>query len=167
MTGEQGRALRGTDRTCAIPLGSSSSSASFVLSACTGAGCGTSGSATDAGSGAQATHVLLFGGLTSDGTLLGDTWTWDGTGWTKHDVPGPSGRCYAVAAALDGRVVVYGGDAGDGTFTGAIVGETWVWDGSELESSSTSRDRARAPHKGAPSTATSSSTEAIATTPTA
>jgi hypothetical protein len=75
---------------------------------------------------------LLFGGLEQDGsTVLNDTWTWDGTSWTQHDVVGPSGRWSAAAASLDGTVVVFGGVRSNGA-AGASeseLGDTWTWDG--------------------------------------
>ena len=74
--------------------------------------------------------VVLFGGASGDwrtpGTpLLGDTWTWNGTRWTQHQVVGPSPRAAAVTATLNGSVVLFGGvDA-----SGKILSDTWTWDG--------------------------------------
>jgi len=57
--------------------------------------------------------VILFGGRSADGTtLLGDTWSWDGSAWTQlHPAHSPSPRADAVAAydAATQRVVVFGG----------------------------------------------------------
>ncbi len=87
---------------------------------------GDGGVVPDAG---PVSHILLFGGVTGDGTILGDTWTWDGAGWTQHNVPGPAVRSSGVAAALGGKAIIFGGlgqidDAGLNA-----LGDTWSWDG--------------------------------------
>ena len=41
-------------------------------------------------------HVLFFGGEDNSDHDPDDTWTWDGTSWTQHVVPGPSDRRYPV-----------------------------------------------------------------------
>jgi galactose oxidase-like protein/Kelch motif protein len=73
--------------------------------------------------------LLLFGGATTDlsaGTVLHDTWVWDGTSWTQqHPAQSPRGRVGAAAAVASGRVVLFSGDDGTGT---ALV-DTWTWDG--------------------------------------
>jgi len=83
--------------------------------------------------------VVLFGG--SDpiyGQLLGDTWEWDGSSWTRRcdGVPSddvcleqPSAR-ERHAMAFDpvtGNMVLFGGS------TGVNNGETWEWDGATWE----------------------------------
>jgi N-acetylneuraminic acid mutarotase len=74
--------------------------------------------------------LVLFGGdddATASGSVpdLSDTWIWDGTAWTELDVTGPAGRDGAVMAPLDGKLVLYGGQAG----TGCFFFDTWTWDG--------------------------------------
>jgi hypothetical protein len=55
---------------------------------------------------------VLFGG--------GDTWTWNGTAWTKHKPAHSPGCCPAMAYdAATGTVVLFGG------------GDTWSWDGTD------------------------------------
>ena len=90
--------------------------------------------------GARAEHVLigdlargglvLFGGRDSAGTLLADTWTWDGLGWTQRSPSRSPGPRRAVAAAWDhvrGLVVLFGGyDA-----AGLALDELWSWDGND------------------------------------
>jgi len=76
-------------------------------------------------------RTLLFGGM---GTAprgqrppaLGDTWEFDGTSWTEHEVPGPGARNGAGIAydSKRGLVILFGG-VGEGFF-----GDTWSWDGS-------------------------------------
>jgi hypothetical protein len=47
-------------------------------------------------------EVVLFGGW--DGTLLGDTWTWDGTTWTEeHPAISPPARILMGMAYDPGR----------------------------------------------------------------
>jgi len=70
--------------------------------------------------------MVLFGGW--DGTAhLNDTWTFDGTTWTRRKTAAsPSGRAGA-AMAFDRKtrkLVLFGG------FDGAkYLGDTWLWDG--------------------------------------
>jgi hypothetical protein len=72
--------------------------------------------------------AVLFGGdyhlSPTSVAYLGDTWTWDGSGWTQRNVSAPSPRSAASAATLAGNTVLFGG--GDGQ---TIFGETWSWDG--------------------------------------
>jgi hypothetical protein len=72
--------------------------------------------------------VVLFGGEGLHGTqdfALGDTWTWDGTTWTKrHPAASPSARGGASMAydAATGTGVLFGGaDAR------SIFRDTWTW----------------------------------------
>ncbi len=71
--------------------------------------------------------ITLFGGADASG-YVGDTWTWDGNAWLKHDVPGPSPRYGPSMALLGGKNVLFGG-AGyvDGMFTASD--QTYEWDG--------------------------------------
>jgi hypothetical protein len=71
--------------------------------------------------------VVLFGG--SDRfSGMNDTWTWDGTNWSKqHPATKPSRR-YLAAMTFDGAtrgIVLFGGATGCCTF----AGDTWSWDG--------------------------------------
>lgn len=70
---------------------------------------------------------VLFGGVGSGGTLLQDTWEWDGTAWTTLtpvSMP-PARRFTAMAyAANRGRTVLFGGNGAAG-----VVQDTWEWDG--------------------------------------
>jgi hypothetical protein len=73
-------------------------------------------------------NVVLFGGYVArTSQVLGDTWTWDGTSWTRqHPAHSPSARAnYAMAYdAARNQVVLFGGEDGYTTFD-----DTWVWDG--------------------------------------
>jgi hypothetical protein len=76
--------------------------------------------------------VLLFGGngagTGSAGSLLGDTWSWNGATWTQLDPSSsPSARSGASIAydPATGEVVLVGG-AGTG---GNPLGDTWSWNG--------------------------------------
>jgi len=80
-------------------------------------------------------NIVLFGGNTTrtlggPTTMLGDTWTWDGTTWTQQfPSVSPPARTW-VSMAYDPAnktVVLFGGNNepnGNGPF-----GDTWTWDG--------------------------------------
>jgi len=78
--------------------------------------------------------VVLFGGQTVSPTtpILNDTWTWDGTSWTQqHPARSPAARI-AAAITYDSareRVVLFGGDPGQGQAFSGGDGDTWTWDG--------------------------------------
>ena len=74
------------------------------------------------------TGILLFGGTGDGFGGFGDTWIWDGEGWSEADVSGPPGRFNAEAAydAARERVVLFGGDDDGGS---GFFGDTWEWDG--------------------------------------
>jgi hypothetical protein len=74
--------------------------------------------------------VVLFGGAAENHRgndyLLGDTWTWDGTTWTKqHPKVHPSNREFMSMAddAATGTVVLFGGI----TPNDQILADTWTW----------------------------------------
>ncbi len=72
--------------------------------------------------------VILFGGITSSSTVLGDTWTWNGKTktWTSHPVIGPSPRrAPLVYDDATGGVILFGGDDAKRAFR-----DTWEWTGS-------------------------------------
>lgn len=102
--------------------------------------------AFDAAHGGQ---VVLFGGRTADGSVLGDTWTWDGSSWTQqHPRQSPPARGNAAMAfdAAHGVVVLYGGSGGQTRYPPLSSQpqleanpeqETWTWDGSNWHQVST------------------------------
>ena len=67
-------------------------------------------------------RVVLFGGRTSNSTVLGDTWEWDGTAWALAAITGPAPRAdHAMAFhPVLGKTILYGG------VTDPL---TWQWDG--------------------------------------
>jgi hypothetical protein len=72
-------------------------------------------------------RTLLFGGETSDSTLLNDTWDWDGTLWRQMEDTGPAPRtghqmCFDAAREL---VVLFGGRSD----ADVLRRDTWIWDG--------------------------------------
>jgi hypothetical protein len=73
--------------------------------------------------------AVLFGG-TQGSHNFGDTWTWDGSTWTKQAPPtrppGLAGAAMAYDAAT-GTVVLFGGYT---EFPIRYHGVTWTWDGS-------------------------------------
>jgi hypothetical protein len=50
--------------------------------------------------GNAAHKVVLFGGETADGLMMGETWTFDGATWTLVNTTGPAGRYDANMATL-------------------------------------------------------------------
>lgn len=79
---------------------------------------------------AAAGNVVLFGGKDSAGTSLNDTWTWDGTTWTRQSPrTSPPGRDFdtqgMVYDAATRTVVFFGGTNSRNN----ALGDTWTWDG--------------------------------------
>ena len=70
--------------------------------------------------------VVLFGGESRRG-LRSDTWTWDGTTWTKQTPATTPPARYEAAMDYDaatGTDVVFGGLGNNRT-----LADTWTWDG--------------------------------------
>ena len=72
--------------------------------------------------------MVLFGGIGNSGSLLSDTWTWDGTTCTQSlPAASPSAR-YSASMAYDpatGDMVLFGGQGN----SGGPLSDTWTWDG--------------------------------------
>jgi hypothetical protein len=78
-------------------------------------------------------EVVMFGGRDlssgSAGSVLDDTWAWDGVNWSqKLPITSPSARIeHAIAFdASRGEIVMFGGRLPPFP---SDVGDTWVWDG--------------------------------------
>ena len=78
-------------------------------------------------------QVLMFGGSRnrgeSAGSVLGDTWLWDGQDWIQVADSGPSPR-RNFAMSTDPqrqRIILFGGETADGS----LAGDTWEWNGTE------------------------------------
>jgi Galactose oxidase, central domain len=76
-------------------------------------------------------QIVLFGGaiFENNGIIfsLNDTWTWNGSTWTKMSPAASPPPRYLHGMAFDaatGQVVVFGGVGVDG-----FLGDTWVWNG--------------------------------------
>jgi hypothetical protein len=70
--------------------------------------------------------VVLFGGLSADNELLGDTWTWTAGAWSGVNQPvAPSARQSHTMGSLGDTVVLFGGV----TTETSTLDDTWVWDG--------------------------------------
>lgn len=94
------------------------------------------GGAGMADDGATGTAMLFggFGGCPSSCPLLDDTWTWDGTNWTRPPSPACPSTCVSSPPARQdgsmaydaatGTVVLFGGDG-----EGSDLGDTWLWNG--------------------------------------
>src|SRR5207237_1113684 len=70
--------------------------------------------------------VVLFGGNSSNGSYLGDTWEYNGALWAQSPVGGPSPTRYHSMVYDSGRnrIVMFGGQP----LTG-IGDQTWEYDG--------------------------------------
>jgi hypothetical protein len=72
-------------------------------------------------------YVVLFGGMSSSGIALGDTWTFSAGTWTElNPSTSPSPRYGAMMAydVADGYVVLFGGTNGTSYFS-----DTWTFEG--------------------------------------
>jgi hypothetical protein len=88
---------------------------------------------------AESHGVVLFGGAHTepqpDGTnpsvSTADTWVWDGRSWRQLQVPGPNARNSGMAAydSLRHVIVLFGGAGPSGSGAGALLNDTWIWDG--------------------------------------
>ncbi|MBU0640748.1 MAG: hypothetical protein KKB50_17935 [Planctomycetes bacterium] len=69
--------------------------------------------------------TVLFGGTDSEGSSA-QTWEWDRTDWTEHEVAGPDALVdHALAFDAQREVtLLFGGSRG-----GVAQSETWTWDG--------------------------------------
>ena len=76
---------------------------------------------------APSQRVLLFGGFSFSGSsVLGDTWTWDGTNWRQENpATSPPARYSPCMTGTGQNVVLFGGGV-----NGQPLADTWTWDGS-------------------------------------
>ena len=75
-------------------------------------------------------EFVMFGGLNSSFTAIGDTWVFDGVTWAQRTPtrsPTPRGGHRMVFDAARGEVVLFGGGS---RFGQATFSDTWAWDGS-------------------------------------
>jgi hypothetical protein len=75
-------------------------------------------------------RIVLFGGCCRQGgSLFNDTWTWDGTTWTRmHPSISPPGTAVMGMAydGTNGEVVMFGGETTPGS-----TESTWTWNGTD------------------------------------
>jgi uncharacterized repeat protein (TIGR01451 family) len=79
-------------------------------------------------------EVLLFGGLPSSGSY-NETWGWNGTNWTLKTPsvrPPPRWEHAMTFDPVRGKAVLFGGN---GSPSGALLSDTWLWDGTNWYSS--------------------------------
>lgn len=84
-------------------------------------------------------RLVVFGGTVSSGhseqhdeaNVLGDTWEWDGTSWTRMEPQNSPSKAYSVTMGFDGeRVLLFGGKRpGYSDFHDGL----WAWDGQDWE----------------------------------
>ncbi|MBL8939949.1 MAG: hypothetical protein JNM69_35670 [Archangium sp.] len=89
-------------------------------------------------------QVVVFGGITTTGSFLGDTWVWNGTLSPASLVTGTSPPARSQAAITwdpdAQRVVLYGGRAS----LGVAYADLWAWDGSTWSPIASDRTAGRA-----------------------
>jgi hypothetical protein len=79
---------------------------------------------------AQRGVAVLFGGKGADGTLLDDTWEWDGSQWIQRQpahAPEPRSGHVMAASLTSNGVILFGGLDSDY----APIESIWHWDGND------------------------------------
>ncbi len=71
--------------------------------------------------------AVLFGGLTDSMVQHGDTWIFDGSGWSEVAGPGPSQRAFHAMTTLGNTIVLFGGRAVYSPTS--ALNDTWLFDG--------------------------------------
>jgi hypothetical protein len=86
--------------------------------------------------------VVLLGGETTAGTLLNDTWAWNGAAWANQTpvdpAESPPERKGHALATLSSGIILFGGQNG-----AALFNDTWAWDGFKWRQLSTTGPQAR------------------------
>jgi hypothetical protein len=83
-------------------------------------------------------QLVLFGGSSVTGGVMGDMWTWTGSNWVQLNPTVLPQRRYSPSLTLDesnGRLVLFGGVSA----SGSAINDTWTWDGSSWQIQSPSR----------------------------
>lgn len=81
-------------------------------------------------------QVVLFGGLSTSGKPMNDTWIWNGSNWTQRSpANSPSIRELGMMACdpATSEVVLFGGSNGSDNLS-----DTWVWNGTDWTEASPS-----------------------------
>ncbi len=70
--------------------------------------------------------TVLFGGISKDGKLLSDTWSYDGKTWKEHEIKGPEARKNAALgySPASKALLLFGGESEKGG-----QADTWLFDG--------------------------------------
>ena len=71
-------------------------------------------------------EVILFGGFRSNGSLIDETWIWNGN-WKKLEVKGPKARKWPalVYDSKNQQIILFGGrDVSDNS-----LNDMWIWNG--------------------------------------
>ena len=89
---------------------------------------------TAVGLDAASGDLVAFGGCcNADGTLLDDTWTFDGTSWTlEHPATSPPARIGASLAwdPQSQQMILFGGELASDPYNAAVK-DTWEWNGTD------------------------------------
>jgi hypothetical protein len=76
-------------------------------------------------------RLVLFGGDRNENQIVGETWEWDGTAWSKFTEPGPESRLPGSMSYDETRqkIVLYGGLHFEQNFKRTDYNDTWEFDG--------------------------------------
>ncbi len=81
---------------------------------------------------------VLFGG--SNGSFLGDTWTWSNGAWNSYGLASPSARSMASMGYYNKPgggtatgLMLFGGQASTATCPSGVCGDTWTWSGNRWQ----------------------------------
>jgi len=113
--------------TCESQQYTTSTGQAFSCSACGSCTLALTGLETYCASLTGTGNAVLFGGFSSTGPGLADTWLWNGSTWTAGPSTGPSARGDADGATLGGQLVLFGGTSDTSVTT--AYGDTWAWGG--------------------------------------
>jgi hypothetical protein len=73
-------------------------------------------------------QLVMFGGTASNGSVLADTWVWNGSNWTNAAPATTPAARSSAAMGFDertGQLIMYGGYGGNSTYRS----DTWEWTG--------------------------------------
>ena len=88
-----------------------------------------------------APEIVLLGGVDIDGDPLGDTWTWNGTGWSQKAAGSPGSYWDSAIAGLTNTAVLFGGDGGN-----SFTASTWISNGASWSQQQSVGPTARESH---------------------
>lgn len=93
--------------------------------------------------------LVLFGGVTASGALSGTTWLWNGTSWSAAPPsvgqPAPRQQASMAFDPAQHQLILFGGIGANG----ALLGDTWAWNGASWYELSSGASGGPSPRAGA------------------